>query len=762
MFAMLPMLASAQRYLGIATGNWSATNGMYLNPANIADSRTKFSIDLFSFNLGTEYNSGVKFDMSKAIDYFGSDDSTQKLGNVLNIDKNDKGQYSFQFPYLEVRGPGAMVSINRKHSIGISTRVRAMHQFNNFNQDLLHYFIDSSFSATSGTANTFQSRDFSYGLHAWSEIGLSYAGVIYEKQKHMVKGGLTVRYLMGAGYMTITSNNLDGTYIYTGNDAQLRVNNSDFSYAMGGVFAENSDNITITDFFGKTAGTGIGGDIGFVYEFRPKYQNYQSDLDGKTGVWDDSKNKYKVRVSAALTDIGSIKYKKDNRIINASNTNSNSIIKGSEMFDKIGNYDSLRAYLLSKNISVDTGTFDQEVKMTLPRMLVLGVDYHIAKAFYVNATYMANLADRMTPGTSHYSQLTVTPRYDTRVFSFGLPITYATLSNKMRVGAGLRVGGFFLGSDDMLSYFSDTKFGSNVYFGASIPISKRRIKDSDKDGISDRKDKCPNEKGVAEMQGCPDPDKDGDGVLDKDDKCPDVAGSKTAQGCPDADLDGVADAEDRCPQESGAPAMQGCPDRDRDGIADIDDACPDQAGLAQFKGCPDTDNDGIADNEDKCPNNAGPVANQGCPDTDNDGIPDNLDKCPNVAGTKDNSGCPEVSVQVKKRLAFAATAIQFETGKATIKKASYKMLDEIVQILNDYPDYNMTIDGHTDNTGNAAKNLQLSQERADAVKNYFIAKGIATERLTSTGYGDTKPVADNKTAAGRAKNRRVAMDLVLR
>jgi len=117
---------------------------------------------------------------------------------------------------------------------------------------------------------------------------------------------------------------------------------------------------------------------------------------------------------------------------------------------------------------------------------------------------------------------------------------------------------------------------------------------------------------------------------------------------------------------------------------------------------------------------------------------------------------------VKKRLAFAATAIQFETGKATIKKTSYKLLDEIVKILNDYPDYAMTIDGHTDNVGKPDKNLQLSKDRANSVKNYFVSKGVASDRLVTNGYGDTKPVASNKTAKGKAQNRRVAMDLKLK
>jgi outer membrane protein OmpA-like peptidoglycan-associated protein len=132
-----------------------------------------------------------------------------------------------------------------------------------------------------------------------------------------------------------------------------------------------------------------------------------------------------------------------------------------------------------------------------------------------------------------------------------------------------------------------------------------------------------------------------------------------------------------------------------------------------------------------------------------------------VPGTIANQGCPEIKEEVKKRLAFAATAIQFETGKAVIKPASYKLLDGIVKILNDYPDYSMRIEGHTDNVGKPEFNLTLSQARAASVKAYFVSKGISGTRLVINGFGDTRPAASNKTAAGRAKNRRVEMNLFL-
>jgi outer membrane protein OmpA-like peptidoglycan-associated protein len=740
---MLSVVTSqAQRYFGIATSNWSGTNGMYLNPANIADSRHKFTIDLFSMNMMVDNNLAI-INPGEFIGNLGGDGG---FGDALEF--QDKDYFNMLLPVAEVRGPGFMVSINNKHSFAISTRFRAMMQIHNFSQNFYKSITESE-----GGINqtTFQSDAFNVTGHSWGELGLSYGGVIWNGGKHFVKGGFTLRRLMGVGYFSVKADNIDVTIDTTNARVYVKNTNIDYASNLGADLGQD------VDFFGS-AGSGWGGDLGVVYEFRPNHQKFKYDMDGKTGLTDNSKNKYMLRVSAALTDIGSIKYT-DNNFVFGLKSGANSYVD-TGIIDNLQSYDELKAYGKTHGFAVDSGTGASETKVKLPTALVLGLDYHIVKGLYANLTYVKNMTDRTQHGNSVYSQVTLTPRFDVRAFSFGIPLTYNAMSG-FKWGFGLRAGGFILGSDDIMAFLGDAK-GMNFYLGLSVPFSKKKPKDSDGDAVSNRKDKCKNEKGVWEMKGCPNPDKDGDGILDKDDKCPDIAGSKTAMGCPDADLDGVADAEDRCPQQAGAASMQGCPDRDNDNIADLDDACPDQAGLAQFKGCPDTDGDGLADNEDGCPNAAGPVANQGCPDTDNDGVLDNVDKCPTVAGTKNNFGCPEVSVQVKKRLAFAATAIQFDLGKSTIKKTSNKVLDEVVKILNDYPDYVMSIDGHTDNVGDPAKNMQLSKDRAESVKNYFTSKGISGDRLMANGFGDTKPVMSNKTAAGRAKNRRVAMDLKLK
>lgn len=254
-------------------------------------------------------------------------------------------------------------------------------------------------------------------------------------------------------------------------------------------------------------------------------------------------------------------------------------------------------------------------------------------------------------------------------------------------------------------------------------------------------------------------DTDGDGIYDKDDACPDVAGLKQFNGCPDTDGDGIVDASDACPTEFGLAALNGCPDRDGDGIADKDDACPDTPGLKQFNGCPDTDGDGVPDKDDKCPTVAGPKENGGCPflDADKDGVADKDDDCPTVYGPASNRGCPEVTNEALEDLKVQARAVYFNSGKATFKtgdKETPARLDAIKEILKNYPNAKFSIEGHTDSTGSAKLNQKLSEERAKAVLDALVQRGVNPENLESKGFGASQPVASNKTAAGKAQNRR--------
>ncbi|NUQ24212.1 MAG: OmpA family protein [Saprospiraceae bacterium] len=336
--------------------------------------------------------------------------------------------------------------------------------------------------------------------------------------------------------------------------------------------------------------------------------------------------------------------------------------------------------------------------------------------------------------------------------------------------------------------------------------------DADRDGVSDALDKCPNIPGVAALGGCP--DADGDGIADADDKCPDQAGSKMTNGCPDTDGDGLADKDDdcpevagtmngcpdtdgdgladnidQCPEEKGVVALSGCPDDDNDGVAnrnddcpteagpaenkgcpitdrdgdgidDVDDACPDQAGSATAKGCPDRDNDGVADASDRCPDDYGKF--EGCPDTDGDGLVDPDDTCPRLAGPVSNKGCPEVKKEDQALLITAMRSVKFETGKTTLRSESYAILDQVVDIMNRYAGYSLAIAGHTDDVGSDKINLDLSEGRAKACYDYLVSKGIDAVRMTYKGYGETQPVASNKSTKGRSLNRRVEFNLYVK
>ncbi len=257
-------------------------------------------------------------------------------------------------------------------------------------------------------------------------------------------------------------------------------------------------------------------------------------------------------------------------------------------------------------------------------------------------------------------------------------------------------------------------------------------------------------------------DTDGDGIYDKNDACPEVAGLVAFNGCPDTDADGIQDSADACPEVAGIAELNGCPDADGDGITDAKDACPEVAGTKMMNGCPDTDGDGVADKDDKCPSVKGEKANAGCPwaDTDGDGVADKDDKCPSVAGTAKNNGCPEVSQGAVDKLNSYAKTILFNSGKSSFQEKTFPVLQAITAILKEYPTAKFSIEGHTDADGSEASNQKLSEDRAAAVKNYFIENGVDASRLSSQGFGESKPMDSNKTRAGKANNRRVEVKLM--
>ena len=251
----------------------------------------------------------------------------------------------------------------------------------------------------------------------------------------------------------------------------------------------------------------------------------------------------------------------------------------------------------------------------------------------------------------------------------------------------------------------------------------------------------------------------------------------------DRDKDGILDRDDACPDEPGVenddPKKNGCPlpgDRDKDGILDVDDACPDEPGIKsddpEKNGCPrrDADKDGIFDDEDACVNDPGirttdPLTN-GCPppkDTDKDGIIDPEDACVEAPGPRDpdpkKNGCP--AARVEKGQIKILERVEFENNSAKIRPQSDKILNAVLAVLNEHPEFTkLGVEGHTDNRGAAGHNLDLSRRRAASVMKWLTDHGIAKTRLSSQGFGMAKPIDSNDTDGGRQNNRRVEFHIL--
>jgi outer membrane protein OmpA-like peptidoglycan-associated protein len=702
---------NAQSYMGYIPDNYAGVQGVLFNPASIVDSRFKTDINLFSTSssLNNDFYGVSLFDVTKS-----SYDANKDGVRTPSI--NNGG-----IVYSDVMGPSFMFNIAPKHAIVIFTRARAVVNGVNLNGNLYDEFKDGIDDASSfldlevGSPNMVG--------HSWGEIGATYAAVLWQSKQHFLKGGFTAKYLIGGVNAYGKGSDITSSFVQTNDPATT------FLQTTGSLTVGSSQDIVTgdEDFEFNTNSTGFGADFGFIYEWRPDYESY--DLNNAKPVDNNFKdlNKYKLRFGLSITDIGSITYKNSKEEI----YNLNKVVSQADLDAADGIDEILDLYTV-------TSTTFKNNKANLPTVLHLDADWNMYKKFYLNLNGNLSLVDKSALGkTSSANTWILTPRYETRWFTFSLPINYMEYSG-MQVGTGLRFGPMFVGSSSLITnWLSKESKAADVYFGFKIPVYQKKFKDADEDGIFDKDDACPTVAGPVENKGCPWPDTDADTVVDKDDKCPSVAG----------------------PVENG-----GCPwgDADKDTVLDNVDACPTIAGVVENKGCPwpDTDGDSVLDKDDKCPNEKGLLANAGCPelDADKDGVTDKEDTCPTVPGAVSNKGCPEVTKEALKELKVQARSVFFVTGKAVLQTADKGQtdgrLDAIKEILKNYPNAKFSIEGHTDSVGNDKANQKLSEARAKVVMDALVAKGVNPDNLTYKGFGESKPVASNKTAKGRAENRR--------
>jgi len=787
LFGCWSSLTFGQNNLGHHTDNYSGVYSLSYNPAEIVDSRYSFHMNIVGagFTVSNNYlgikRSALFSDRSFAFE--DPDFSDNYLVERLNGKR--KGVYVSG----EVVAPLSFMANfgkEKSHAMGFSMRLRTHTNVNGVDENLATMSYNELLLSSLYNVGI-QNENFSIQSNTWAEYGITYGTTLLNTGKHFVSFAGTAKLTQGLANTYFYSDNLDVTFP---SDSTVTVTQSDLRFGYSSILGTN-----INDIGGNaTKGTrfGVGLDVGAVWEFRPKVDNYKYGMDGNPDYLDPRKEKYKVKVGLGIIDMGFTPYQRDNGVFGEYFADLPDIDieetfgAAFEDFENSGlqGFEDTLASIFNET-SAKKGTYN----VSLPMRINAYLDYNLWKNFY------ANLGASIAPGfkknpekTRGISEFSLTPRYEHKWFALYLPLSMNTLGN-MHFGTGVRLGPLSLGTNDILPLFAkSTIYDANVYMNLSIPIAKK-LKDKDGDHVSKKNDECKKEAGTWETKGCPDQDRDDDGILDNEDECPDVPGIKKFNGCPDTDGDGISDMNDKCPEEKGIEAFAGCPDSDEDGIQDSEDDCPTLAGLEEFNGCPDTDGDGIKDSEDACPTVAGPIENNGCPyddddndgilnkddvcpkvfglaefngcpDTDGDGLQDSEDDCPLTAGPIENKGCPVIEKEVEEALDLAFKNLEFESGKAIIKSSSFSSLEELAEILDAHPDYILLIEGHTDNVGSEASNQVLSEMRANAVKTLIVEKGISPERIQTEAYGETRPVASNETAAGRQENRRVELTIV--
>ncbi len=762
-------LLKAQDWIGYTLTNYAGVNSILVNPSEIADSRYIVDVNLaganiafdndfiglhkpgfFASNLTKEIKDGENFDFIKSA-YFIDGWDAGKTNRSAKIMLNADGF-----------GPSALIPLSPVHSLAISTRFRTIFNLDNVEPELAKQSLEG-LEYEPLLKKSFRSDKFSMDVMGWSELNFTYARIIPilpDKKEHFFKAGATLKLLQGRFAAYLYGKNIN--YNFTNSDTI-----SLFNCAVGYGHTSNVE-FNPFNFYKGIQSWGLGGDIGFIYEYRPEHASFQTK--NKKGEWAEQRdqNKYKIKVGFSVIDLGGIKFKKD-----PNSYDFTADVKDWDIY-KIGGIESIQIWddTLNNRWPNASATDKRTFNMTLPTSFKLYVDYCMVQHLYLNVGTSWSPVFKNDPNKVHdITSGWIIPRFESKFFGVGVPLSFSTMKH-FDAGLFIYAGPLYMGSPDIIRNVTGANLKSvKYYFGVKVPIPygrSQKITDRDGDGVIDTEDSCPEVAGPKENKGCPYGDKDSDGVLDNVDECIDVAGPKENNGCPygDKDNDGVLDNVDECIDVAGPKENNGCPygDKDNDGVLDNVDECIDVAGPKENNGCPygDKDGDGIPDKDDACIDAPGPVENKGCPylDTDGDGVLDKDDLCPRTPGPVENKGCPVLEQKEQEIIKRAFDNLEFDTGKDIIRSSSFTSLNELAQLLISKPAYGLKIAGHTDNVGDDQKNMILSKNRSNAVKNYLVGKGVQADRIVVEYYGETRPIADNNTAEGRQKNRRVEMNII--
>lgn len=591
----------SQYMSGMSQSNYSGIIGVHYNPALLADSRYKLFVNLFSVNVYAQnnyVNLRTPYKQLQVIN--GKLDSSYLDSNGIALfdnsmlEQNANGKRKYMFFSTDIIGPSAMINLKDKSGLAFSFRVRANAYLANLDNSLMNFFFLSGFDTA--TNNYFDKENYQKhtsrtgskykaggGVNIFRQYTATYSRVLKDGDVHFLSGGLSLSYLQGMGAVFIRLNEFN--YKQPAKDSvDIKGVDLEYGYINPDFFTRKPPPSPFNYYEGNKLGGGASMDIGLSYEHRIKKEKYIYELD-KNMHEDRSMIKYTYRLGLSLVDWGSVNYNNPKfvqhvRAIGDTTINLKwSNLNGGKQFKNVAEVDS---FINSLFPVLDSTT---SFKAKLPTALHFMADVNLGKGFFAGGQYTQSIRSRKKEGIKARNVLILSSRYESKNFEAALNFSFGNFYKKMQVGLFLRGGPFFIGSDNLGSLMgTKSTNGLSLYTGFSVPIAYRRLYDNDGDKISNKLDKCPDEKG-----------------------------SFKAEGCPDKDADGVPDKEDECPKEPGRKTTKGCPDDDKDKVWSRADKCPTLPGKKENAGCPDTDGDGLFDHKDNCPNEAGPKTNGGCP-----------------------------------------------------------------------------------------------------------------------------------------------------
>ena len=487
--------AAAQNWLGLAQSNYGGTNSAYLNPSALADSRLSAYLNLagagasfnntyLRLNLPQKpWESGFSFKKDYLVEQEGRSGPQQASATA------------------EVRLPAFMLTLGPRAAIAFSSRVRGFAQASGVSYSLAQLARYGLGQADRlGLANQLLTdNSFHLEASAYHEFALTYARTFTPNTTHFFKGGLTLKYLVGLGGGYVRN---EGVQFKVLDKNSIELQSRQLSYGLTD-FQYGKNGLTAGSLYGsQQLGRGYGADLGLTYEWRPAYELHNYQMDGQDRP-DDSQNKYRLRLGLALTDLGALAYHNDQHVRQGQLANTATV--------RLSQLDTLRFRTLQavENTAqrlVGLSSMGREFTTYLPAALRFTADYQLAGHLYAGLLWTQSLLPTRSLGSHTPSLLALTPRLEFSRAELALPVVWANGYRQLQVGAMLQMGPLVLGSDNLGGLLGlSTATGADVYFGLALALRRHRRPDRDRDGVSNRYDKCPKEKGSWATRGCPAP-----------------------------------------------------------------------------------------------------------------------------------------------------------------------------------------------------------------------------------------------------------------